>query len=56
MAPTDLKKRIQKLIDDGTRHYSRAEYLDFLDWLISEGQCRETALKEEDLANLEDHF
>jgi len=54
MDPTDLKTRIQKLIDDGTRHYSRAEYLDFLDWLISEGQCRETALicesrvKEED--------
>ena len=56
MAPTELKKRIQKLINDGIRHYSRAEYLAFLDWLISEGQCRQTALREEELAAREAEY
>jgi len=56
MEMSRLKERIQRLIRDGTRHYGRADYLDFLDWLEEEAKVREQALHDDELAQLEEHL
>ena len=56
MTPGRLKIAIQRLIRDETRHYSRAEYLKFIQWLASEACAREKAVYEDDLAQLEDRL
>jgi len=45
---TVLKKEVQSLIDEKTLGVDRDDYREFLDWLISEGECRMMALAYEE--------